>query len=490
MNLFPIMKSLLIILISSFSQLLFAQNVKINCQFPEGSQDTCYLRIDKFHIKEYEPNEKAIINNLTCSFNLNIDQPSIAILSYNNQSIQLWLEPNDDLKIKFTSSNLVNDIQIEGKGLEQNKFLAAFSQKYKVDYNEDSIKAKILSMSIDAFENMIFEARKNQFDFLKRNKANSNFSSTFVNYINNLIKYHYYYQLQAFPIIQANSNTGLTVTPLPAVFLEDITTTLVNNHEALNCSSYRNFLSYYIIYNTSRLNAYDKFTDNSISMESKMNFTNQNIQGQSKIFFIANYLNEHIQGVTTLAAKKTYSLLSETENKGVYTKLIKPKYELKMKEKGKSKKDLADNNSTSPNDASKIKILGTNGKYFTLNDLKGKVLYIDFWAGWCGPCRGQFPFSKELHKKFTSKQLKDLVFLYISIDKNEEVWKTGLEQNKLGEFMNGLVPGDWGSEIVKQFKISSIPRYMLIDKKGNIVDDNAKRPSDDGIYKDIIRLIE
>ena len=42
----------------------------------------------------------------------------------------------------------------------------------------------------------------------------------------------------------------------------------------------------------------------------------------------------------------------------------------------------------------------------------------------------------------------------------------------------------------KQFKISSIPRYMLIDKKGNIVDDNAKRPSDDGIYKDIIRLIE
>jgi thiol-disulfide isomerase/thioredoxin len=133
--------------------------------------------------------------------------------------------------------------------------------------------------------------------------------------------------------------------------------------------------------------------------------------------------------------------------------------------------------------------LGTNGKYFTLADLKGKVVYVDFWASWCGPCRGQFPYSKELHKKFSPKQLKNVTFLYISIDKTEQIWKTAMEQNGLGEFTNGLVPGDWGSEIVKYFKISSIPRYMLIDKKGHIVDLNAKRPSDPAVFEDIIHLI-
>ena len=100
------------------------------------------------------------------------------------------------------------------------------------------------------------------------------------------------------------------------------------------------------------------------------------------------------------------------------------------------------------------------------------------------------PFSKELHKRFNPKQLKSVVFLYISIDKTEEIWKNAIKQVGLEEMKNGLVPGDWSSEIVKYFQINSIPRYMLIDKKGNIVDINAKRPSDEAVYDDIIKLIE
>jgi hypothetical protein len=61
--------------------------------------------------------------------------------------------------------------------------------------------------------------------------------------------------------------------------------------------------------------------------------------------------------------------------------------------------------------------------------------------------------------------------------------------NGLGDFTNGLVPGDWGSEIIKHFGISSIPRYMLMDKKGRIVDMDAKRPSDEKIKEDILRLL-
>ena len=82
-----------------------------------------------------------------------------------------------------------------------------------------------------------------------------------------------------------------------------------------------------------------------------------------------------------------------------------------------------------------------------------------------------------------------MVFLYISIDATEDAWKKGVEQLGI-EGKQGISPGNWNSEIAKYFQINGIPRYMLMDKKGNIVDFNAKRPSSgQEIYNDIMKLL-
>lgn len=478
------MRILITVCFSLILSISFAQNVKLQIHLPQNDTDSCLLSINKFYIDEYELIQKGLANKQSSSFNLFIEKPCLAEVRYQYLPTKIWLEPNDDLKITFSSDAPT----YEGQGAIHNQFLALFYKKFAEDFHKDSIKQRMLRSEIDPFENRLYNARKAQLDYFKSAKENAKFSDAFKLYMANVIRYQYYYQLIAYPIIRANENQGLSVTPLPDAVIEDISDELANHDEALDVESYRNFLNYYVIYNTSKLNAFEKFTDNSISMESKIGFANQGLKGKSKIFYIANFLNSNVENVTPATAKKMYALLSEVEKKGDYTKLLKPKCELKIKNKNADGKTLAKNvEAKSEGDA--VKILGTNGKYFTLNDLKGKVVYIDFWASWCGPCRGQFPYSKELHKKFTSKQLKDLVFLYISIDKTKEIWEKAREQNGLDEFENGLVPGDWGSEIVKQYKISSIPRYMLIDKKGNIVDPNAKRPSDPAVFNEIVRLI-
>lgn len=116
---------------------------------------------------------------------------------------------------------------------------------------------------------------------------------------------------------------------------------------------------------------------------------------------------------------------------------------------------------------------------------KGKVVYLDFWASWCRPCKNEMPHSAKLKEQLKGK---DVVFLYISSDQNETAWRNAMEQlNITGENFRASkkVWEDYNSLL----NVRYIPRYVLIDKEGNIVDENAKRPSNPEILTDINNLL-
>lgn len=104
------------------------------------------------------------------------------------------------------------------------------------------------------------------------------------------------------------------------------------------------------------------------------------------------------------------------------------------------------------------------GKIFEEN--KGKVIYVDFWATWCGPCIGAFPRSKELEMK---NKEKDVSFVYLCLGSDIEQFKAHVSEHQLGG-QHYFLSNKQASEIYSIFEIQGIPYYMLVDKEGKIVE--------------------
>lgn len=110
-----------------------------------------------------------------------------------------------------------------------------------------------------------------------------------------------------------------------------------------------------------------------------------------------------------------------------------------------------------------------------LEDLKGKYVYIDVWATWCGPCRSEIPFLKKIEQKYHNKNIS-FVSISIDVQKDIEKWKALIKDKELGG-VQLFADNNWNSQFIKDYGINSIPRFILIDPTGKIVSADAARPS-------------
>jgi len=126
-----------------------------------------------------------------------------------------------------------------------------------------------------------------------------------------------------------------------------------------------------------------------------------------------------------------------------------------------------------------------------IQEHRGKVILVDFWTTWCGPCIANFTHSNLLHD---SLKTEPVVFLYICTDKasTKPTWSKIIERENLGGY-HLFAKDNWPinrNPINKKFEINSFPRYFIIDKNGTIVDDKARKPdTSEGYIKMLTALL-
>jgi thiol-disulfide isomerase/thioredoxin len=133
----------------------------------------------------------------------------------------------------------------------------------------------------------------------------------------------------------------------------------------------------------------------------------------------------------------------------------------KNKEKMKASLPLSEGS-----EAKDIILPNTQGDTLRLSDYKGKVVLLDFWASWCGPCRRENPNVVKLYKKYNEDGFE--VFS-VSLDKSKEKWIAAIEQDGLLWDAHVSDLKYWRSRAAQKYNVSSIPYTVLIDQEGKVI---------------------
>lgn len=132
--------------------------------------------------------------------------------------------------------------------------------------------------------------------------------------------------------------------------------------------------------------------------------------------------------------------------------------------------------------APEIGLKDPDGKLQRLSDLKGKVVLIDFWASWCGPCRRAMPALKAVYDQY---QAKGFEIYGISIDEDQNAWKKAVAADQLN-WIHVSEPGGWNGKTALAWNIESIPSSFLLNKEGQVI---AKNPTPEQLQGYLQKLV-
>lgn len=359
-------------------------------------------------------------------------------------AVRLFFEPGDDIKVEIKGSDIYTQTLFTGNGSENNQYLLKAADKFKKNHEE--LLINIEDLDIQEFKDWLGTVRQEKLNFLYANLEG--LSESFYAYAEADVNYWYAFHLMDYLYQHPLANDETYPMQASEGYLDFMSTIPVNNESALSNRYYLDYIQEYIIHQEKQA------TNNGLS---RYQLANIYLTGNTKDFYISRLLITELarQELPAGINKRILTYLNTTPN-SIYTEFVKEAYHEKM-----GRGLFA--NSFAPN----FQLLNDKGHLVGLEQYKGKVVIINFWATWCETCLRIKPSFKNLKDRFKDKEV---AFVYISLDNNSALWKNYLRTNPV--FGEQLLAGEslgFKAPVAKDYKIIALPYTLLLDGNGKII---------------------
>ncbi len=393
-------------------------------------------------------------------FELDVPVNSAIDLTLKNgqEETNITLYPNQKIRLSLDYKNFDKSLKYSGDGALINNYNAA------AILSTSEIPMAYFKLQENDFIDSFKVVENNAYQLLNKfaDKAITQNDISVFNKKKDLLVYHFAHR----KILYADARTyfakDLDFTPISDNYFDFLTPIKIERNDLLDDYSYTDFLNSYLKLKIAQAHHQD---------------TNQN-NLDATIAVIEKDFTPAIQEY--LLAKQTLNCIKFENNPDMVSKLYEVFVSHSQYNLYNAVVDSAlvtFNKLKKGNEAPIIKAKDENGNSFSSDRYRGKVIYVDVWASWCGPCKREIPFAKKLYEELNGD---DIVFLNVSIDADAAQWREALIKHQ----PNGINVIDYENgkaKISNDYAIQGIPHYIIIDSDGNIADSNAPRPSGDAL---------
>ncbi|WP_317191987.1 TlpA family protein disulfide reductase [Hymenobacter rubidus] len=401
--------------------------------------------------------------------------PTVVTFSHGQEYTILYLTPGDNLTMSLDAERFDESVRYTGTGANPSNYLAQNLLKFDAD-PEGNPLTKVKTSSPAAMRQLADDYRRKRLAFLSTYAKAHPLTPAFRAYARQTAAFDWANTLFSYPEIRKEA-TPTDVPTLPATYYDFLAAVRPSQDSALRThnDAYLTFLETYVYYKL--VAPGEPLTGEQLLATTRQQFGN----GPSRDLASAKYVYQVLSEKGAPAAAPLLPAFRQVNRDSALAQGVRALYAAqpaidKKREERMAQEKLARQALAAGKDAPAITVRDASGKTVSLADYKGKVVYLDFWASWCGPCMAEVPAGVALKKQFEGK---DVVFLYVSIDDKEDAWKKALSTHPLSSpnSVHTLDKG-WDAPAPKAYQVHGIPAYFLIGRDGRLAADETPRPSE------------
>lgn len=413
---------------------------------------------DPIEWREITLDSASIRSREAVTLECNVDGPTTAELHIGEQYAKLFLEPGMNLNISVDYDAFDSTLTFEGDGAANQRYLL---RELLHDFQTPQTKYTLFTDAA-TYRRYIDSVQNSHRDFYRTSDTLA-LTPAFRHYAASVIEYQYVYSLNMFSVTYDPATQQFSNRELPDWFYSSVRNLPLTDEVMAEDPHYMTaveiYLDRFVIKGENDLRTVYRKIDSTLS-------------GRVQDVQLGTFLRRHISALVRdrPLGDSLLSAYRSTCTSPRLSSIIRGQYKLALSlKKGQP--------------APMVSAIDISGEPHTLQELKGKVVYVDIWATWCLPCVAAMKSSRELRSAFSTD---DVAFVYIAFEDDIERWRSYLKNNDLG-------PHAWfadkvmSEQIQQRIGVHGIPRYMIIDRDGNIY--SAEAPGPDNVKPTLEGLV-